>query len=709
MILAFLAADSLWLAMGFLLGEWNLVSSPTSVSLLVILNLGSLGAGLFYITARFHYQTSLDLNKQIEILLDKLPLPEFFLLGCRELLILLDADDRIIYSSPSLNATLGFDPTTLREQSWSLIDPTHYPGKFRDIREKISQDMGCEIIQDLRPKEGPFITVHILYKISPWPSPDTLALFIWPVTEENRSLKEIQKDLDHQSKIWNALPPLLIRDQEGRELIENQAFRQLKAQAGGNLVLPGYLKTSDQLGGGYWEIPLSGQPEAFEVLRFSLQDHWGSLFLKATSRRDQEWILRESQAFLQTTIRQSPLGIIILDAKSTRIKICNDGAKEILGIPINLEMTGLPLYMEPLSWEVIDLERIPYTLENNPFFRVFSHPVSTTNQVIIRRKDGRELYVVLTCAPIYDQNGKFFAAFLAMVDASELHKTEKQLQDLNKDLENRVELRTRELVETQKHLMEAEKLAGLGSLVAGVAHEINTPVGVGVTAASFLFEATAELKKTMDQGLMKKSDLESYLVTAHESTRIILSNMARASNLIKSFKMISVDQSSDLQRKFRFKEYLEDIFRSLPSPNRKIQLQIQIEGDGELELNSYPGAFSQIITNLYMNSCTHGFENRVQGIIGLNFLRDQDKLILTYTDDGIGMEEPTLARVFDPFFTTRRNSGGTGLGMNIVFNLVNSKLGGRIKAESQPGEGVKFHIHLPLEPPQPAVNPVEFH
>lgn len=520
-----------------------------------------------------------------------------------------------------------------------------------------------------------------------------------PKTSLQDKKPEVSDSVKSMAQAWDALPPTVIRTLHGTEILDNKAFRELKIQSGGHLVLPDFFRITEQLSGVYWEIPQGPGTETFEIIRYPVSGGWGTLYLPAKERKLQDGALRESQAFLQTTIGQSPLGLIILDARTKVVKICNDGAKEILGIPLTRDLAGRVLQTPDQPWELLDLDRSPFLPEEDPFNRVFSLPRNTADQVIVRRSDGRERYVVLTSAPIYDQNGEFFAAFLALLDASELHKTEQQLQSLNRELELRVEERTKELVETQKQLMEAERLAGLGALVAGVAHEINTPVGVSVTAASYLEESSEKLMELYHSGKMKKSDLEAFLKTSRDSSRIVQENLARASHLIRNFKMISVDQSTDMKRKFRLKQYILDVFESLPPPNRLIRIELDVQGDERLELSSYPGTFSQILTNLYMNSCIHGFEGRSEGRIALTFHQEEDRLLLTYADNGAGMDEGTLAKIYEPFFTTRRNSGGTGLGMNIVYNLVNRKLGGRITAESAPGAGATFQIQIPLDPP----------
>lgn len=256
-----------------------------------------------------------------------------------------------------------------------------------------------------------------------------------------------------------------------------------------------------------------------------------------------------------------------------------------------------------------------------------------------------------------------------------------------------------EMVETlerqYKQIVEAEKMSALGSLVAGVAHEINTPIGVSVTAASYLEEKTADFERQFKQGQLKRSELELYLNSTKETTRILLSNLQRSSELIRSFKQVSVDQSSEERRRFAVVPYIRDVVVSLQPQLKRTNHTVEVEGDERLILTSYPGALSQIITNLLMNSLLHAFEKDEAGWIRMEAGAMADIVYLTYEDNGRGMTEDIRARMFDPFFTTNRSGGGTGLGMHIVYNLVTQRLGGTIACTSEPGKGTKFRIELP--------------
>jgi signal transduction histidine kinase/CHASE3 domain sensor protein len=261
-------------------------------------------------------------------------------------------------------------------------------------------------------------------------------------------------------------------------------------------------------------------------------------------------------------------------------------------------------------------------------------------------------------------------------------------QELSQALEN--------LKATQSQLVEAEKMAALGGLVAGVAHEINTPVGVGVTAASLLEDKTATFRSLFQNGQMKRSDLEKYLDTASQSSRMILKNLQRAAELIHSFKQVAVDQSSEERRPFVVRAYLEEILLSLHPKLKRTQLTLETRGDENLTLDSYPGAFAQIVTNLVMNSLIHAYEPNQSGKLIFDLKQKDGSFIFEYADDGRGISKENLSKIFDPFFTTKRGQGGSGLGLHIIYNLVTQKLGGTIRCESEVGRGTRFMIELPM-------------
>jgi C4-dicarboxylate-specific signal transduction histidine kinase len=252
-----------------------------------------------------------------------------------------------------------------------------------------------------------------------------------------------------------------------------------------------------------------------------------------------------------------------------------------------------------------------------------------------------------------------------------------------------------ELSRMKDKLVETEKMAALGSLVAGVAHEISTPVGTSVTLASTLRDETRSLITTVNSGQLKRSTLNNYLEVAQESTNLILNNLNRAGELVQSFKQVAVDQSILEQRTFFVKHYLEEVVMSL-SPQFKKELHtVTIEGDDAIAIHSYPGALAQVATNLITNSLIHAYSQQAKGHLHFNVTQHHDQVIIQYCDDGCGIPTQILEKIFEPFFTTARDKGGTGLGLHITYNLVTQKLQGRIAVQSEVGKGTLFTIELP--------------
>ena len=310
---------------------------------------------------------------------------------------------------------------------------------------------------------------------------------------------------------------------------------------------------------------------------------------------------------------------------------------------------------------------------------------------------------------------------VTLVPLSGLLQREKQHVALKENLELKVRMRTlalasrvreldlaraklaaalRELRQTQENLVESEKMAALGDLVAGVAHEVNTPLGVGVTASSHLGEILAALRQAYETDSITREDLEEFLSDCDEAAQILDKNLRRASELIRSFKQVAVDHTSEDIRPFKAHEYLDEILLSLRPRLKKTPHQIHLSCPDDLTVNCSPGALAQIVTNLVMNSLLHAFdaETDVPGDIWLDLHTvDQSQLHLQYRDNGSGIPASLKAKIFEPFVTTKRARGGTGLGLHIIHNVVTQKLKGSIECASESGEGVCFDIKWPVE------------
>jgi len=227
-----------------------------------------------------------------------------------------------------------------------------------------------------------------------------------------------------------------------------------------------------------------------------------------------------------------------------------------------------------------------------------------------------------------------------------------------------------------------------------VAHEINTPIGVSVTAASYLDSTVQEFSARLESK-EKTADLMKFLSKSQDSARMILANLERAARLIKSFKQVSVDRTYDSERQINLREYIEEVIMSLVPSFKKTPHKLVSRINRNLWLQTHPGAISQILSNLMMNALQHAFNPEMNGLAEIDATEEEQQVILSFRDNGAGMPAEVLARVFDPFYTTKRGFGGSGLGLFIVHNLVTNELNGTIDCVSVPGQGTTFRIVLP--------------
>jgi signal transduction histidine kinase len=275
------------------------------------------------------------------------------------------------------------------------------------------------------------------------------------------------------------------------------------------------------------------------------------------------------------------------------------------------------------------------------------------------------------------------------------------------ELFQEVQARTRALSQSlddlrtaQDRLVQTEKFAALGRLVAGVAHEINTPLGNSVTVASTFINKTDRFEADVASGDVRRSILNEYLAVSREAASQILTNLNHAVNLIQSFKEVAADRKFSDRRGFDLGQETQQIVRSLQSGQLSHELTLRIDCEPNLVMNSYPGPYGQVLTNLVLNSAAHAFPDEVRGSIDITTRAlDGDNVEILISDDGCGMNQETQRQAFDPFFTTRRDQGRVGLGLHIVYNIVTNRLGGRIDLDTRPGEGTRIRMIVPREAP----------
>lgn len=326
--------------------------------------------------------------------------------------------------------------------------------------------------------------------------------------------------------------------------------------------------------------------------------------------------------------------------------------------------------------------------------------------------NAEALVLPVEVLPAFWQTGWFVALVLLGLAASivlAVRRHTARLRAHERELEATVRLRTAQLSEskeraeaalerlqsTQQHLVSSEKMASLGQLVAGVAHEINTPLGIALTAASHLGDGLRDLGERLERRQLRASDLGEFIEQSRAADRLVNEHLGRAAQLVRSFKQVSADRSSDERRRFLLGDTLADLCQNLPLTWKPRPISLQFRCPPDLVLDSYPGSIGQIVTTLAQNALLHAYADEEVGQLRIDVQVDRDgSVVMVFSDDGRGIAPDDQKQVFEPFFTTRRAAGSIGLGLHTVYNLVSARLGGRIKVHSEPGRGTEFVLRF---------------
>jgi PAS domain S-box-containing protein len=322
----------------------------------------------------------------------------------------------------------------------------------------------------------------------------------------------------------------------------------------------------------------------------------------------------------------------------------------------------------------------------------------------IRRADGETREFEIS-ARQWQSSTRRLSIWIAR-DVTDKRRAQQALEELNATLEERVAQRTGELADAldvvkhaQDELVRTQRLSSLGALVAGIAHELNTPIGNAVLASSTLQHVSGDFDKQR-RGPLTRSALEQYTASVSEISGVLESNLQRAVELINGFKQLAVDQSSYQRRSFSLRSVVDEVLLTLRPTLRRKPYAVDVEVPESLAMDSFPGPLGQVLINLINNAVLHAFDGREQGRIRVSAQADgEDQLLLRVEDDGLGIPAAHLDRIFDPFFTTRLGQGGSGLGLHICFSLVNSLLGGSIEAGASELGGAAFTLRLPRVAP----------
>jgi len=409
------------------------------------------------------------------------------------------------------------------------------------------------------------------------------------------------------------------------------------------------------------------------------------------------------QAIIQTTL-QEPLKLLTLSSNSydaipsPAIRIDN---QTVIAQINQAALQQINKHLKQVIHQPIHTFFHPtsYTEQHCPFCQAIKLGNTITNKEVFFPQNGQ--WYLLSITPI-NSTSLVGGMVQSLTNISHQKQQEVELIEHKEHLEDRVKQRTLELEasfnqlsETQGQLVESKKMASLGGLVAGVAHEINTPIGIGITAASHLSDMTGQLKDQFDQNNISRKGFSHFVEEAEKSSSLMVSNLKRAAELIGSFKQVAVDQSNDCLRHFFLKGYSNEVLISLSAKLKKRSVTLTFDKYKDFEVYSSPSAVSQILTNFILNSLTHGFDESGNGNIIIEINQINGIATLIYQDSGQGMSEEDLKQIFEPFFTTKRGQGGSGLGLHIVYNLVHQTLKGTINCESTLDVGTKFTVTFP--------------
>ncbi|MFO1263216.1 MAG: ATP-binding protein [Rhodoferax sp.] len=414
--------------------------------------------------------------------------------------------------------------------------------------------------------------------------------------------------------------------------------------------------------------------------------------------------LREGEAKFATLFRHSPVSNTLVRLDDGRFIDANDYWLNEYGYTLEqvVGRTALELniwvYPHERTAMIAELQR------TGMVDRFEAHHRTRDGRILVGQMSGRIVTV-----------GTEQLIHFTLVDVTRQRQIEQEIRDVNQALEARVQARTEKLEVAnhelnqalaslrtmQAEMVRSEKLAALGSLVAGVAHELNTPIGNCVTVGSTLQHQVQELADAFGKGELRRSAMQNFVEQASRGTDILMRALNRASELIGSFKRVAVDRSSDHRRQFMLEPTLREICLTLEPMYKNTPFKLQLDIEHDASMDSYPGALGQVITNFVSNAMQHGFEGRKAGLMRLQvFPEGSEHIRLEFSDDGIGMPDEVQQRVFDPFFTTKLGQGGSGLGMNIVYNIVRDVLGGHITINSGMGLGTCITVVMPITAPQ---------
>ena len=425
-----------------------------------------------------------------------------------------------------------------------------------------------------------------------------------------------------------------------------------------------------------------------------------------SDRKHAEALAKASELRVRQVYENLPIAMFAIDTQH-QVTLWNPQMERLSGVPANAVLGTTR------CWVGTSAQARPYLanllVDGTPYEELQRiYPQLTLSASVPGAMEGEEelscvgrdgLWVRFCAAPLYDTQGQLTGAIETLIDVSLLKKAQTTLETLNQQLEARVEARNQELQRAMGQLVQSEKLAALGSLVAGIAHELNTPIGNVLAVASTLTEEVERFCQRLLSGQARRSDVETGTARMREASTLIERNASKAAKLIRDFKGVAVDQSSTRRRQFVLQHIFSEVMSTTSPLFKNSDHQITMDVPDSITLDSYPGPLEQVMTNFLTNSLHHGFEGVAQGQIYIQAEVQGESVQIIYADNGCGIADTNLQHVFEPFYTTKLGRGGSGLGLYIVYNLVHNVLGGSISVHSARGAGTRFVLQLPLRAP----------
>ncbi len=626
-------------------------------------------------------------------------------------LCIMQASDAVFWITPNgrfinvneqARLSLGYTRDELLTMAVWDIDP-HFPlEKWFPHWERTQQLKKRRFETQHRHKDGTIFPVEVIANAIEYDGEEYDFAFVRDITERKRA-EEALRASEHKFRavVQNGQAITFILDRQGVFLFsEGQGLARLGLAPSQVVGLSAFELYKDHpsithgirkaLSGELTHVANALGDVVFDTIYSPYYDPDGQLSgvigiaIDITERRRAETALRESEARLRTAIENIPFDFFLIDING-RYVLQNAPSKKNWGDVIGKrpeEVTD-------------DAAMLAHWNSNNR--RAFAGEI--VEEEVLFTVGDKERCIHNIIAPIKDCD-EIRGIVGLNIDITERKRAETELQRHREHLEELAAERTAELRQAMAQLVQSEKLAALGSLVAGVAHELNTPLGNARVVASSLGEHLQDFAAAVESGSLRRSQVDAFLSRGREAVDLLERNAARAADLINHFKQVAVDQTSTRRRSFNLRQTVEEVLVTLRPQFKRTAHRIALEIPPDLALDSYPGPLEQVIANLINNSLTHGFAGMDVGCIRIEAAPLNAGCIrLRYGDDGAGIPEPILHRIFEPFFTTRLGSGGSGLGLYIVYNLVTGVLGGTVHVHNPPGLGVAFDFILPTVAP----------